>query len=57
MENLGSLSSLHDIIIPAPVSFWPLALGWYALGVLLLVYLFHFSLKLWNHYRANAYRY
>ena len=51
-----SLDQLHDIIIPPAVSNWPLAPGWYALGLLLLAYGIHIGLKYWSSYRKNLYR-
>ena len=31
------LSSLHDIHMPEAIGWWPLALGWYLLGVIVVM--------------------
>lgn len=51
-----SLNLMHDIIVPSTVSFWPLAPGWYALSLLLLMYMLHLGLKLRDEHRVNRYR-
>jgi hypothetical protein len=51
-----SLANLHDIVVPPPVSWWPLAWGWYLLGALLLAAL-AWGLVRWRRWRlANRYR-
>ena len=52
----GSLSSLHDIILPAPVSIWPPAPGWYFVMGLAAVLACWAGCKAWRRWRANAYR-
>lgn len=38
MDNTQlQLAKLHDIYLPHPVSWWPLAIGWYGLMVLTLI--------------------
>ncbi len=52
----ASLQNLNDIVLPPPVSWWPLASGWYFLsGLLLLVaaWFLYRSIQRWNH---NRYR-
>jgi len=51
-----SLDLLHDIVEPAPVSWWPLASGWYVLGVVVLALLVVIAARLWVRWKANAYR-
>ena len=51
-----SLDLMHDILVPPAVSFWPLAPGWIALALLILMYLLHLGLKLRAKHRANRYR-
>jgi len=55
----SSLQNLNDIVLPAPVGWWPLAGGWYfLLGFLLIVlgWLGYRSFRRWNHnrYRRSA---
>ena len=55
----ASLQNLNDIVLPAQVSWWPLATGWYILSALLLivlVWLGYRSLRRWfkNRYRRVA---
>ena len=51
-----SLSSLHDIIVPEPVSWWPLAPGvWVLLGVATVVVLV-LTWRALRSWRTNAYR-
>lgn len=55
-EAATSLDHLHDIVLPADVSWWPLASGWYVVGgilLLLVIFLLHRARK---HRLANAYR-
>lgn len=37
MNPSDPLSQLRDIHLPAPISWWPLAPGWYILAILILV--------------------
>lgn len=57
----ASLQNLNDIVLPATVSWWPLAPGWYVLiGILLiaLAWLGYRSIQCWvnNRYRRAALR-
>lgn len=54
--TVQSLSDLHDIVLPPPPSWWPLATGWYVLFALLLITLIFFGIRQWVSYRRNAYR-
>jgi hypothetical protein len=51
-----SLQNLNDIILPAAVSWWPLAPGWYVLAALLLVVLLVWLYRSIRRYRFNRYR-
>ncbi|KLU02086.1 hypothetical protein RISK_005912 [Rhodopirellula islandica] len=52
----ASLDRLNDIIVPAPVSWWPLAPGWYVLFAVLLAVGVWLAWKNWRTWKANAYR-
>lgn len=55
-QDPTSLDRLHDIVLPEPVSWWPLAPGWYAvigLGVVASVF---FAWRAFRYWKKNAYR-
>ncbi|MHC4943883.1 MAG: DUF4381 domain-containing protein [Planctomycetota bacterium] len=52
----ASLDNLHDIVTPAPVSWWPLAPGWYVLALLILLTLGWSAWTWYRRRRTNAYR-
>jgi len=57
----ANLQNLNDIVLPATVSWWPPAIGWYFLAALLLVafaWFIYQSLQRWmnNRYRRAALR-
>lgn len=52
----ASLQNLNDIVMPAPVSWWPLASGWYVLIGLILISLVWFSYRFMRHWTNNRYR-
>ncbi|MAT13721.1 MAG: hypothetical protein CMJ46_00440 [Planctomyces sp.] len=52
----ASLDELHDIVLPAPIPWWPPAPGWFVLFGVLLCGLFYIVLRYWQRWRANAYR-
>lgn len=54
--DAASLENLRDIVQPGPVSWWPLAPGWWILMVLLWTSVFFVSLFIWRRWKANAYR-
>lgn len=55
-SDVTSLDRLHDIVLPAEVSWWPLAPGWYALLCIVLIVAVFFSFRLWRRWQADAYR-
>lgn len=52
----ASLDKLHDIIVPEPIGLFPLAPGWYVVGLLVLALLFHFGVFFYNRYTKALYR-
>lgn len=55
-NDAGSLSNLNDIVLASPTSWWPLATGWYVIGVLLLMICIRLVYRYWHRYRSNQYR-
>ena len=51
-----ALAELHDIVVPAPVSWAPQTAGWYLLLLLLLVLLVYVVVKMVRRYQAAQYR-
>ena len=56
MEQQDPLAQLRDIHLPDPVGFWPLAPGWWILGLLILILLGVALRFLIKRYRNNRYR-
>lgn len=52
----ASLKNLHDVVSPVEVSWWPLAPGWYLVGVTASLTLLYLGWRTWQRWRANAYR-
>jgi hypothetical protein len=52
----ASLQNLNDIVLPATVGWWPLAIGWYALIGFLLIALAWFSYRSLRRWINNGYR-
>ena len=55
-DKATSLDQLHDIVVPDSVSWWPLAPGWYFVGLVAIALLVVAAVRLWQHWQANAYR-
>jgi len=51
-----ALQRLHEIVAPAPASWVPQTVGWYVLGVLLLLGLTWWAVLWYRRRRANRYR-
>jgi len=51
-----SLDRLHDIVLPASISWWPLAPGWYVLLGIVVLTVIWFVYRFWVRWQANAYR-
>lgn len=55
-DKATSLDQLHDIVVPDPVSWWPLAPGWYVLILVAIVLMTITIARFWYRWKANAYR-
>ncbi|MCC9609050.1 DUF4381 domain-containing protein [Blastopirellula sp. JC732] len=55
-DDPTSLDQLHEIVLPPPVPWFPLAPGWYVLFALLLALVVWGVCAAWKSWRANAYR-
>jgi len=56
MSDPASLQNLHDIVVPAPVGWWPPAPGWYVVAVVVLVALLLLAYRARMRWRHNRYR-
>ena len=56
MSDPSDLSNLRDIVVPAAVSFWPPAPGWWAVGAACLVAAGVAIAAIVRHWQRNAYR-
>jgi hypothetical protein len=52
----ASLQNLNDIVVPAAVAWWPLAPGWYALGLVLTVLAVWWAARVLQKHHQNRYR-
>ena len=52
----ASLQNLKDIVLPAQVSWWPLAAGWYFLFAIGLIIFTWFGYRLLKRWSSNRYR-
>ena len=55
MPTTNPLHQLKDIHLPDPIGFWPPALGWWLVGLLLIALLVAVTF-LYRRYQKNAYR-
>ena len=55
-DDPASLERLHDVVLPAPVPWWPLAPGWYVVGALFLIMVGMGAWRAWRRWRTQAYR-
>jgi len=56
VKDPASLSNLNDIVLPAKISWWPLAPGWYVLIALLSLALLWWLWQAWQNWKHNRYR-
>ena len=52
----ASLDNLHDIVELPPVSWWPLAMGWWILMLICGAVLCVLAHRTWRKWRGNEYR-
>ena len=55
-DDPASLSKLHDIVVPEPVSWWPLAPAWWFVIAVVVLALGLIIFRQVRNYRAYAYR-
>jgi hypothetical protein len=55
-SDSASLANLRDIVMPPPVSWWPLAPGWWFLLAVASLFAVLALVHLGRRWRANAYR-
>jgi hypothetical protein len=51
-----SLENLHDIVVPPPVSWWPLAMGWYFVLGFIFIGCMVLVVSRWWQFQRQAYR-
>jgi hypothetical protein len=56
MDEPTSLQNLRDIAEPTPVPWWPPAVGWWILSVVVAAFAVWLAVRAWRRWRANAYR-
>ena len=56
LKSAGSLDLMHDIVLPAEITFFPMASGWYLILALLLLWVLHKGFEFYAHYKKNLYR-
>jgi hypothetical protein len=55
-DQVPDFDDMHDIVVSEPVSWWPLAPGWYVLMLILALALIWLGVKYWRKWRAHQYR-
>ena len=56
MNDAGSLRNLNDIVVPAPVPWWPPAPGWLVVAFIVLMLVIVIAVRQWRLWRRNRYR-
>ena len=57
MESVdGNLANLHDIVLAQPISWWPLAPGWYVLAFVIVAVVLVFAWRARRRWIARRYR-
>lgn len=55
-NHVPGFDDMHDIVVSEPVSWWPLASGWYVLILVLAMAIIWFGVKTFKQWKKNAYR-
>ena len=55
-SDAGNLANLHDIVLAQPVSWWPLAPGWYVLAFVIATLALVFAWRARRRWLARRYR-
>ena len=55
-NHVPDFDDMHDIVMSEPVSWWPLASGWYVLMLVLAMAIIWFGVKTFKQWKKNAYR-
>ena len=55
-SDAGNLTNLHDIVLAQPVSWWPLAPGWYVLAFVIAALVLVFVWRTRRRWLARRYR-
>jgi hypothetical protein len=55
-NQVPDFDDMHDIVVSEPVSWWPLAPGWYVLMLIFAMGMIWLGVKYWNQWKKNAYR-
>lgn len=56
MNDAASLQNLNDIVVAAPVAWWPLAPGWYVVATIVFVLLVWQAVRRWQRWNQDRYR-
>lgn len=55
-EELAQLATLHDIVEPAAVAFWPVAPAWWLVALFALLVVIRLTQVAWMHWARERYR-
>lgn len=55
-DHVANLDRMHDIVVPEPIPWWPVAPGWYAVFAVVLCAAIFLAYRFWRRWHANAYR-
>lgn len=55
-DDLTSLDNLRPIVEPPPVSWWPMATGWWILLIIMVAVVCVAAIRAWQVWTSNAYR-